>query len=91
MARRKPAHPRPVSLINEVLTLIEDSGRKYSDIAQETGIDSSAISHFKSGRYKSANVDTLQALLNTLGYELHIRKKEPLHAPTPQTSPTERS
>ena len=57
-----------MSLLNNALSKTKKSGK---ELAELSGVSESTVSAIRNGRGK---VDTLEKLLNSLGYELTIKK-----------------
>lgn len=57
-----------MSLLNDALSKTKKSGKELSELS---GVNESTVSAIRNGRGK---VSTLEKLLNSLGYELTIKK-----------------
>jgi len=72
MAIKIPHHTS--ALVKELFTILNESGQQLQKVAKRSGVSSSTINEWRWRR--SPKVTNLEAVLNSLGFELHIRRKQ---------------
>lgn len=60
-------------IMDKVLEIVNKHG--VTEIVKKTGLDPNTIYYWKRGRSRGARTDTVDLLLDALGYEVHIVPK----------------
>jgi transcriptional regulator with XRE-family HTH domain len=64
----------PIPTANEIKAIMDEKGVTAYRLSKGTGIDKAALSRFFSGE-RGMSVESIDKLLDYLGYEMTIRKK----------------
>jgi len=72
MPLKLPQHSSP--LVRELFSILNDSGERLQKVAKHSGVSATTINEWRWRR--SPRVTNLEAVLNSLGFELHIRRKQ---------------
>ena len=66
-----------MSIREEIISAISEQGKTAYAVSMKSGIDQGLLSRYFAGK-SALSVKSLDALLNALGYELTIRRKDEL-------------
>jgi predicted transcriptional regulator len=60
-------------MIDQVRTIIQDSGKTYKHIAEDSGVNTGTIRKWLDGATKKPQAASLNAVLRSLGWKLSLR------------------
>lgn len=73
---RRIKNSAPIPLVAQLIDVIDRSGLAMDDIGVKSGVHYRTMANWRAGTY-GVQLVTFQAVAESLGYEIVLRKKEP--------------